>query len=185
MAGSLTKRFIYRILLILLVGQTFIWGWSFLKQKASLEDRLNEVVSLGGGIVARTAATSILSYDYTYLEQLLDDISRTSEILYVEVLDHTGKRLIYKGDEIVRGGYRTASFPVMAGQEALGKVRIKYSTEGVRKDILFHLVTTVMLQAVVLLGLVLLISLFFRRDIGGRIEAMSADIERVTSVTSQ
>lgn len=180
MAGSLTKRFIYRILLILLVGQTFIWGWSFLKQKASLEDRLNEVVSLGGGIVARTAATSILSYDYTYLEQVLDDISRNPEILYVEVLDHTGKRLIYKGEEILQGRYRTAMFPVMAGQEAIGKVRIKYSIEGVRKDILFHLVTTMILQAVVLLGLVFLISIFFRRDIGSRIEAMSADIEQVT-----
>ncbi len=180
MKGALSARFISRILIVLLIGQSFIVTWSYFRQKASVERRLEEVVSLSGRIISKTAATSILSLDFGYLEQLLDDVSKNEEILYLEVLDGEGKRLVFKGEEVLKTGYRVMEIPILSGSEQIGLVRIKYSVSSVRQDTMMQILTTVMLQVVVLIGLVFMIMVFFRRDVGRKIEEISSDIGKIT-----
>ncbi|RMF99609.1 MAG: methyl-accepting chemotaxis protein, partial [Nitrospirae bacterium] len=171
---------ISRILIVLLIGQSFIVTWSYFRQKASVERRLEDVVSLSGRIISKTAATSILSLDFGYLEQLLDDVSKNEEILYLEVLDGEGKRLVFKGEEVLKTGYRVMEIPILSGSEQIGLVRIKYSVSSVRQDTMMQILTTVMLQVVVLIGLVFMIMVFFRRDVGRKIEEISSDIGKIT-----
>ena len=177
---SLSTRFIYRILIILFVGQSLIWAWSFYREKTTLEDSLNNVLSLSGGIISNIAATALVSSDHTYLERIIDDILKNEDIISVEILDADGKRLIKKSHESTGTAYKISEFPIRSGTDVIGKVRIRYSVRRIKANLAGHLITSMMLQMVVFIGLIFLIALFFKRDIGGRIREMSRVIEKIT-----
>ncbi len=173
---KLSTTFIFRVLIILLIGQSFIWYWSFSRHNITIEDDLRERISLVSTLIANAAAAINTSQDYTYIEQLTEGAIKDKNIVSIEVTKGS-KSLIRKSQAPEEMASQKMETPIMEGDKKTGTVTITYKQ--VKPDTVFIL-TNLILQGIVFLVLTFLIYLFFQRHIGRQIESLSASIEKVT-----
>ncbi len=173
---KLSTTFILRVLVVLLIGQSFIWYWSFSWHNITIKNDLRKRISLVSTLIGNAAAVIDKSRGYTYLEQIAAGAVTDENIVSVEVSKNR-KLLLRKS----RGPEETASesmkTPIMDGNKEIGAVTVKYKK--VKTDTAF-IVTNLILQAIVFLVLTFLIYFFFQRHIGRQIESLSTNIEKIT-----
>ncbi|HDH02376.1 MAG TPA: methyl-accepting chemotaxis protein, partial [Nitrospirae bacterium] len=173
---KLSTTFILRVLVLLLIGQSFIWFWSFSRHNITIEDGLRKRIYMVSTLIEKVAATVNTSQDYKYLEQITDGAVSDENIVSIEVT-RNGELLLRKSPAPEKRASQSMETPIMEGDKKIGTVTIKYKK--VTTDMAFIL-TNLILQGIVFLVLTFLIYLFFQRHIGTQIESLSANIEKVT-----
>ncbi len=179
-ASSLSRRFLQRVLILLLVGQIATLAWVYQDRKRVEEGELNKRAKLLAGMVAKSAARSILdNYDFTYLSILIDEILIDNDIVSVEFKDQQGKEFVFTRNNRKPASLRTISVPISTRLDEAGKVKISYTFDSIRKELAWHLLLLLLMQGVVFLILIFLIRYFFRTDLGKKIKQVGNVIEEV------
>ncbi len=173
---KLSTTFILRVLIILLIGQSFIWYWSFSRHNITIEDGLRKRIYMLSTLIENAAASVNTSQDNSYLEQITKGAIKDKNIVSIEVTKNS-KLLLRKSRAPEDSDSQSMETPIMEGSRKVGKVTIKYKK--IKADMAFIL-TNLILQGIVFLVLTLLIYLFFQRHIGTQVESLSANIEKVT-----
>lgn len=173
---KLSTTFILRVLIVLLIGQSFIWYWSFSRHNITIEDGLRKRIYMIATLIENAAASVKTSQDNRYLEQITKGAIKDKNIVSIEVTKNS-KLLLRRSQAPENSDSQSMETPIMEGNREVGKVTIKYKKT--KADMAFIL-TNLILQAIVFLVLTLLIYLFFQRHIGTQIESLSANIEKVT-----
>ncbi|MBI5194982.1 MAG: hypothetical protein HZA10_01525 [Nitrospirae bacterium] len=178
----LSTKFIQRVLIILLIGQSAIFYMTFSNNSTMLERQLRQRVLLTATLISNTAAIAIVSYDYTFIEPLVDQMHSDPDIWSVEIFDKDGVSVISKTHPGWEKELLTAiEFPIKAGTEVIGKQVIRYSLKNIKKETTSSLITALIFQGVIFIVLSILIYVFFQRNVGKRIGNLSERIGVVTS----
>ncbi|MBI4838717.1 MAG: hypothetical protein HY806_06160 [Nitrospirae bacterium] len=177
----LSTRFILQVLVILLIGQSAIFYWTFSNNSTLLERQLRQRVFLTATLISNTAAVAIVSYDYTDIEPLIDQIHTDEDIETVDIFDKDGTSVIAKAHPgWEKESLSALEIPIKAGTEVIGKLIIRYSLKNIKKEITFHLITSLIFQSLIFIVLSVLIYVFFQRNVGKRVANLSERIEVVT-----
>lgn len=135
---TVTRKFLVSILLVLFLVSAALVVTLGMSQKAALMRQLEEKGKNTSQFLAAISAEPIMSYNFTYLEGYVKDISRDREVFSAVIQDKTGNPLTKTGNE--QGEKMDVvefSSPVKQGDDQIGTVRIvftkKYVNEATRK----------------------------------------------------
>jgi methyl-accepting chemotaxis protein len=131
---TVTKKFLASILLVLLAVTTALVVTLSTYQRKVLSGQLEEKGRNNARFLAAISAEPILSYNFTYLEGYVKDISRDREVASVVIEDKQGKALTTAGNEQA-GKADVVEFtsPVMQGEEQIGLVRVLFTLKFVNE----------------------------------------------------
>lgn len=178
--SSLSRKFLQRVLILLLIGQLFTFGSIYNNRKKIEEGGLNKRAKLLSAIAAQSAARAVLdNYDFTYLSILMDEILKDSDIVSVKFRDEKGKEFTFSGNEKKRRSLATIITPISDRINAVGKIELTYTYDNIRTGLAMHILWLLVGQAAVFLTLIFLIRYFFRRDLGKKISQVGDVIEEV------
>jgi methyl-accepting chemotaxis protein len=178
--SSLSRKFLRRVLVLLLVGQIATLAWTFHDRKKLEEGKLDRRAKLFAGMVAKSAARSLLdNYDFTYLSILIDEILKDNDIVSVEFRDHKGQEFVFAPNNRESASLKTVSVPISTRLDEVGQVKISYTLDNIRKQLALHVLFLFLMQSVLFLILVLMIRYFFGRVLGNRIRQVGNVIEEV------
>lgn len=176
---SLSRRFILRILFILLIGQCISIVWSLYVNNAMLKHDLREKLTLSGKQLASLAVVSRGSFDFTYLGQLIDELIKDADIQRISYVD--------KGVVIVdrKGSHPTKNIlkldvPVVDGGEVVGSILFEYTDYRIVKNLIKQTGISVCLMACLYVALALFVYFFFKKDIGAKINSISRSIDHMS-----
>ena len=176
---SLSRRFVLRLLFILLLGQIITLGWSLYSNKAIQQNDIKEKLTLSGKQLAALALVSRTSYDFTYLGQLIDELLKDEDVLRIIYIDK-GLVIHDRKDVDTPGETLKLEVPVNDGVENVGKIVFEYSDYRVVKNVVRQAAASVALMALLFAVLAVFVRYFFNRDIGSKVSGISGTIERMT-----
>ncbi|HKZ18079.1 MAG TPA: HAMP domain-containing methyl-accepting chemotaxis protein [Geobacteraceae bacterium] len=166
--------------MLLLVGQVATLAWTFQDRKKLEEGKLDRRAKLFAGMVAQSAARSLLdNYDFTYLSILIDEILKDSDIVSVKFKDHQGQEFVFAPNDRKAASLKAVSVPISTRLDEVGEVKISYTLDTIRKQLALHVLYLFLMQGVVFLMLLLMIRYFFGRVLGNRIRQVGNVIEEV------
>lgn len=176
----LSRRFLLRLLCILLLGQSLTLGWSLYTNKIIQEDDIKEKLMLSGKQLVAVATVSRDSFDFTYLGQLADELNKDPDIVRVTYADK-GVSIIDVKRTVLPAKVLKLELPVMAGTEKVGLIEIHYSLGRVREHLISQAMVSASLTAVLFLVLMFFTRYFFNQDIGSKIARINANLAQVSS----
>jgi len=186
-------------------GMTFMTGWKLTKKITvavtivlalvfaaltvvlSLHEKqvlLAELDKKGGNLakfVADISAEPILSYNFSYLENYVKDISTgDKDIAYAVILGKDGAPLTHQGEEAKdKRDLREFTSPILQNNEQIGLVKIGFSTAAISRALFSSQVLIVALSACTLLVIALTMFLLFRALALKPIEQLKAVMETI------
>ncbi len=179
--GGLTFRFIIRIVAILVIAQFLILLWSSLSQRKRLNEDLLQLVMLSGKIIEHASSIALTTLDFTNLEQIVDEVLTSNDIVSVQVVDNNGIEILSKTKENMSEHTRSIRIPIKTGEAVIGSVLIGFSTERVRSALMKHVIFNLTFQVIMLYLIIMFIYFYFNKEIGAKIENISSVISRVTT----
>ncbi len=178
---TLTKKFLYSILLALVLVFTIMGTMLSVHEKNAMNAELREKGANVAKFLAAISAEPILSYNISYLENHVRYISASdNDIVYATVEDKDGKPLTsLKKEKADITDVLEFSSPIMQSNEQVGTVKIGYSATHI-KDTLRQsqaILLIVSLSAMLIVSIILYI-LFQRLAVGpiGRLRAVVEDV---------
>jgi methyl-accepting chemotaxis protein len=162
--GKLTKKLVVAILAVLALV------FAALSVVLSLHERqvlLHELDKKGASLakfVADISTEPMLSYNFTYLENYVRDISAgDKDIAYAVILGADGKPLARRGAEGGdKTGIREYTGPIRENADVIGTVNIGYSTSAIDRALLKSRLLIAVLSAGTLLVIAVTMFLLFR-----------------------
>lgn len=181
--SNLSKKFLFRLLFIIFVGQCISMGWSYRDSQRSMTADLLEKVSLSGKQLASIAVISRRDFDFTYLGQLIDEMAKDPDISRIIFID-SGITLIDRKKNPKATGPESVGkvdIPVMAGAEKAGNIIIEYNNARILTLIRQQMVINAGLQAVIFAFVSYFVYFFFNRYIGTKVADINRGISGVSS----
>ena len=127
---TVTKKFLTSIVLVLLLVTVSLVVTLGISQKRALLRALEEKGKNTSQFLAAISAEPILSYNFTYLEGYVKDISQDREVAFAVILDKQGNPLTRAGKEPVgKENLLEFSSPVKQGGDQIGTVRLLFTTQ--------------------------------------------------------
>ncbi|HET6516133.1 MAG TPA: methyl-accepting chemotaxis protein [Thermodesulfovibrionales bacterium] len=189
--GSVAPRFIFVVLMVLVVGQSSLWTWFLYWQKTNYAVALENKVSATGNLLATFSKSAIMSNNYSHLDQYIDAIARDGDMISIRVTDKRGNVLREKqGQRETRGIYFnpfyipwSSSFrsPIGGGGESYGDVEIIYSGRKLNEYMKKLLTIWPVAQIVVFACVICAIYLSFQEAVGRPVQEINETLARVTS----
>ncbi len=176
---SISRKFLFRLLLVLFLGQIVIGAWSYMDRRTTGEENLQRKATVQARMLAAIASRSMSDFDFTYLGVVVDETMKDPDIRKVTLADKDGTALLENGTKAKGEDLRTIEVPVMVGGDAAAKLVVRYSGAGLHKRLLHQLLLNVALQVGVFFVLSLTILFFFRRHLGKKIAAINEAIEHI------
>jgi methyl-accepting chemotaxis protein len=177
-----TKKFLASIILALLVVTAALVLLLGVNQKRTLLRQLEDKGNNTTRFLAAISAEPILSYNFTYLEGYVKEISRDREVVSAVVQDKEGKPLTRLGE----GGERTSdqvefSAPVMQGEERIGTARILFTKKYIDESTMRSqgMLMALCFGAVAVISA--LVYLLFRRIIVGPLASLKTSMDRLAA----
>ncbi len=132
---KLTKKVIVTLLVALTFVFTVLSVVLSLHQKQVLTGELEKKGASLAQFVADISIEPILTYNFTYLENYVREISDgDKDIVYAVVLGKDGSPLTHQFDGVTKqSGVKEFIRPVMQDSEKVGEVRIGFSTASIRR----------------------------------------------------
>ncbi len=161
---KLTKKLVVAILAVLaLVFAALTAVLSFHERQVLLHELDKKGASLAK-FVADISTEPILSYNFTYLENYVRDItSGDKDIAYAVILGKDGSPLTHQGEEAGdKKGIREYTSPIMQGTTGIGTVKIGYSTSVISSALLSSRLIIAVLSVCTLLVISVTMFLLFR-----------------------
>lgn len=177
---NLSLKFILRVLLVLIVGQTIVFFWLYFNTHRLLTDDLKHKVTVASRLMSVTAAHSLTDFDFTYLGLIMDETLQDGDINDLELFDKKGNSVMKKS-ETSPGENQRLAFPVKSGTEEVGKLVIQFSHNRINDETAHQLTTTFALLSLVNGILLVLVYIFFRKEVGNRIATIFTGMKRVTA----
>ena len=179
---TVTRKFLASILLVLLMVTAALVVLLGISQQAALLRQLEQKGKNTAQFLAAISAEPILSYNFTYLEGYVKEVSHDREVIHAVVEDKSGAPL-------TRVGVRPAntadlleySSPVMQGEEQIGVARIYFSQEQVvdaTRKAQWTILVLCLGAAAIISAIVLLL---FRRIIIMPLASLKSAMERLAS----
>lgn len=188
---SITAKFIAAVFAVLLAGQILGTVLFVLNTRASLLDSLEARMRSISAIAAGVSSGPLLSYDYSQIDAYIEEIGRDEEIASLRILDIKGNVLREKIKASDTGKEGLDPFflkknlsmraPVIASGEKIGEVVIEYSAFKINEDVSGNMLVISLYQFVLLLLVVFVMSLLFRRNIKNPVLSINKAIEHITS----
>jgi len=127
---TVTRKFLASIVLVLLLVAVSLIVTIGISQKRALMHALGEKGRNTTRFLAAISAEPILSYNFTYLEGYVKDISQDREVAFAVIQDKQGNPLTRAGKE-PEGKKNLLEFssPVMQGGEQIGTARLLFTTK--------------------------------------------------------
>lgn len=182
LGSSLSKRFLFRLLFIIFVGQCISIGWTYRDSKESMMADLSEKITLCGKQLSSIAAISRRDFDFTYVGQLVDELVKDPDITRVIVVDSGLTILDTKKDKSAKPDrVKNIEVPVMTGSEKVGSIRIEFTDGRILDLIREQTFIKAGLQAVIFIAISFFVSFFFNRYIGSKVADIYGGITGVRS----
>ncbi len=186
---SITAKFLAALFAILLIGQSLGALIMILYMRSSLFDSLENRIKRESSIAAGVSSGPLQSYDYSLIENYLQEIMKDEDITAVRLLDGEGKVVresVKKLDnETADAGlfYKkkfSFSVPVMASGAKIGEVAIDYTTKSINRNLFENMLTISLYQVIMLFVVGLVMMFLFNKNIKKPVYEITRIIERVT-----
>jgi len=180
---KLTKKVIVTLLATLALVFTVLTVILSLHQKEILTGELDKKGASLAKFVADISTEPILTYNFTYLETYVKDVSEgDKDIVYAVVLGKDGGPLTHLFDDVKKTELvKEFTSPVMQNTEKVGEVKIGFSTASIRRALLGSLLIIVTLCVATLIVISLSMFILFRAMALRPIEKLKAAMETVAS----
>lgn len=176
---SLSRSFVIRLIVILLLGQCIALAWSLFTNEKIQKADIQEKIALSGKQLASLAVVSRTTFDFTYLGQLIDELIKDDDILRITYIDK-GMVVIDRKETAQEGDILILEVPVVDGADQVGKIIFEYTDYRVVRNVMHQGIISVALMAVLFTILAVFVYYFFDRDIGSKINDISRSIEQMT-----
>ncbi|KAF0221056.1 MAG: methyl-accepting chemotaxis sensory [Geobacteraceae bacterium] len=176
---NLSIKFIFRVFLILVVGQIVVFFWLYSNTNRMFTDDLRHKVTVASKLLSVASARSLTDYDFTYLGLIMDETLKDVDINEIELVDKSGVSVMKKSEK-ASGKNQKVTIPVKNGTEEVGKLYVQFAHNRVSGETFRQLSTAFALLSAVNLVLFILVNLFFKKDVGNRIISICSSINKVT-----
>ncbi len=188
---SIATRFIFIVLLILMIGQGLLWIWFVSGQRNLHLESLKDKIRSNADVLVTVASSAILSNDYVSLDQYMDALAGDEDIISIKITDRKGVILRQKAVRQENKGKSINPFyvpytnlysaKVVSGNETIGNIEIVYSGEKANRNIRKLLTVSPIGQVIVFIFVVFAIFYFFQRTTGKPVEMINDILSRVTA----
>ena len=185
---SLATKFTITLLIILFIGQSLGLVLFILSIRNSLVASLNEKMERTGSLLARISVGPISSDDAVLLNTYLEEIFKDEDFVSLAVFDRNknlleGKKRFTQESSKINPFYVHPFFenetPVFLGHEKIGNIVITSSAKNINDEIFRRMVFAIIYQGILLIGIVLLVSTFFNRNIRRPMSDLSIAVSKV------
>jgi len=175
---SLSKSFILRVLLVLIVIQALMLFLTYRYELADLKQRLQNKVDAVGRLVVHASKKVLEENDVTDAGLLIDESLKDADFVFFKLEDNNK----YEAIERKRAGKsdQVAKYPVLIGAETVGTLSIGYSFDSVNKAMVHRMLAKGGELALLLLAISVSVSILFRSRVARRVEVIEAFLEKAT-----
>lgn len=180
MQHSLSRRFIISVVLILLVSQSVLITWAYTQEKESLEESLQQKLRVVARLMVNAGVKGLTEFDVTYFGLLTDEMLKDEDFVAVNLIDDTGIVVVDRKKQF-KGTPLKSLFPVKQGDATIGKLQISYTTDRIAQLLFQRMISKIAFQGAILFIIALVIFLYFKRKVVGRIKVMEEALGQMTS----
>ena len=176
--SSLSKSFILRVLLVMVVIQALLFGWTYRYERAEMKRTLRLKVDAVGRLIGYASQKVLVENDVTEVGLLMDESLKDVDIVSFKLEDLNK----YAAIDRKRAGRSDliATFPVMKGAETLGTLTIGYSLDSVNKSMVKRMLAKGGEIALLLVALSVVIIVLFRSRIASRVKTIEESLQKAT-----
>jgi methyl-accepting chemotaxis protein len=180
---KLSKKILFTLLTVLVLVLTVLSVVLNIHQKRVLTQELDKKGQNLAKFVADISAEPILSYNFTYLENYVKQISEgDKDIAYAVILGKDGGRLThYAAEAQDKKSIREYTSPVMQDNDAIGSVKIGFSTSAIDSALAGSQIIIIGLSLTALCVIAVTVFLVFRATALKPIERLRAAVETIAS----
>lgn len=179
MRQSLSKAFIIRVLLILLVCQGGFLFWAYVQERNSLAEGLEQKIKVASRLMVNASAKGLSEFDLTYLGLLMDEMLKDDDFVGMNLKDESGFEAMER-HKPAKGRVMARSKPVLLGGKEIGTLEISYSMARVDLLLKNRLMIKAGMQAFILGMIALVIFIYFRIRVARRIVRIEEIIRQMT-----
>jgi len=175
---SLSKSFILRVLLVLVVIQMLMLFLTYSYELADLKQRLQNKVDAVGRLVVHASKKVLDENDVTDAGLLIDESLKDADFVFFKLEDNTK----YAAIERKRAGKsdQVATYPVLIGAETVGTLSIGYSYNSVNKAMSKRMLAKGGEIALLLAAISIVVTVLFRSRVGSRVETIEGVLGKAT-----
>jgi methyl-accepting chemotaxis protein len=180
---KLTKKIIVAITAVLVLVFAALTAVLSLHERQVLRGELDKKGENLAKFLAEISAEPILSYNFSYLESYVKQISSGDrDIAFAVILGKDGKPLTHQAEELrEKKDMREFTSPVIENGEQIGLVKIGFSTSAISRALFSSQAIIAVLSVCTMLVLSLTLYLLFRAMALRPIERLKAAMETVAS----
>jgi methyl-accepting chemotaxis protein len=177
-ASSLSKSFILRVLLVLVVIQALMFFLTYRLELSEMKQQLRHKVDAVGRLIAHASEKVMEENDVTDVGLLIDESLKDTDFAFFKLEDSNKYAAIER-----KGAGKSdlvAIYTVTKGAEALGTLSIGYSLDSVKKAMGKRMLAKGGELALLLVALSVVLIFLFRSRVASRVETMQGALERAT-----
>lgn len=176
--SSLSKSFILRVILVLVVIQALMIVLTYSLELADLQKSLRLKVDAVGRLVGYASQKVLEDNDVTQVGLLMDESLKDGDLVSFKLEDNNKYAVI----ERKRAGKSDGSaiFPILRGSETVGTLTIGYSHESVNQAMVKRMLVKGGELALLLVAISIVVIILFRSRVASRVETMEAALEQAT-----
>lgn len=188
--GSIAVTFTIIVIAIFLVTQGFLWVMLLMSQRDINSQRLAEKADEIASLVASVSSTSIPEGRMSDLNDYIEKVASSEDVIKVSVLDPGGKVLAHAQGITEPDGFNLKPFyinwseeirkPVLMDDQSAAEVVLTISGRSVNDDMRYLLWQMLIFMTVITLFLPVPIFIFTNRYLGKPIELLKDTMVRVT-----
>jgi methyl-accepting chemotaxis protein len=187
---SMTGKFLFFVLIVLLISQSVGTIILFLNTKSTLHDTLIERMQTTASLLANVIALPLKNFNVDVIQPHLDEVIRDDDITSVHILD-TKENLVresIKAEDVIPETVNPflikksdpVTIPIIAQGENLGYVRLDYTARSINEKIVRSMITISLYQGIVFILIGVIMIVFFNRNIKKPVDQINRAIEKIT-----
>ena len=180
---TLTKKFLVSILITFIIVFAITAVILSMNQKAVLMNELRVKGENLTKLIAGISVEPILSYNFSYLENYVRDVSSGDDnIVYAVILDKDGAPITHtKVEAKDKTGIVEFASPILQNTDKIGTAKIGFSTAQINKTVRNSNILFVVLAVVIVVLISVIVSYLFRYIAIKPIEELKAAVEKIAS----
>ncbi len=188
---TMTGKFFFFVLIVLLISQTLGTIILFYNTKSALHNSLLERMESIASLVANVIATPLRDGNMDEIQFHIDEVIRDDDITSVHILD-SNENLMRENIKTQDVGQEAVSLflirksdpvriPISAQGDNIGFVVLDYSARRLNEKIMQSMVLISLYQGIMLLVIGIIVILFFNRNIKKPVDRINRAVEKITS----
>jgi len=181
MHRSISRQFITGILVILVLSQGILIGWTYLQERSALEESLSQKLSVVGDLLSNASLKALSEFDVTYLGLLCDETLKDADFVSITLVDDASITVIDRSRTKRPTVTAQRVIPVSMGEKKLGTLTITYTPERIDHLLTARLLRKSTVQLVIFIVVAILIAIGFRTVIVSRIRRVEEVLAAMTA----